>query len=384
MRRFNYYTYVLTAFAMNIYSVQAIENNAAFRLNEKLAQLVTEQKEKAEVIGLGAMIMQKGKVIASGVSGLREKGSGVLLSVNDKWHIGSITKSFTATMLARLVEKGSLNWDTKIKDVFMTDKSIHQKWLDVSIKQLLTHTSGVITNFPESVDDIKPAKGLARMSARNLAVLEILNQPPEFEPGSKFQYSNVGLTIAGVIAEKITNTPWETLIRREVFAPLNIKNGGFGHPQDINKKLEQPRGHRDNFLGFTMISQPDDGLSPIYGPAGTIHMTMNDLLIYANDHLVGEQGSGILLGKSTYKQLHQPLKQNYALGWVIDNKKSWANGPVFWHNGSNGKWFALLVIIPNFDTIIVVTSNHGRVLEAQQSAWEIIKQSTLFLQENEQ
>ncbi len=366
------------------YSNTALANQGSINnsLKTSLAELVSKQRKEADLVGIGAMVMQNGKVIASAVDGERAKSSGVRLTVSDKWHIGSITKSFTATMLARLVERGVLNWQTQISDIFPNAADIDDKWGNVTLEQLLTHTAGTRPNFPWNFVDEYPQEGKERMTNREDTVLDILRKPPETEPGSTFAYSNVGLTIAGVIAEKSTGLPWEVLIEQEIFSPLKLQSGGFGAPQDKKNELGQPRGHRENFFGFTQVSAADDDLPPIYGPAGTIHMTMTDLLTYAKEHLNGEKGQGVLLKKDTYLHLHQPRLNNYAYGWAINNKKPWANGPVIWHNGSNGKWYALLAIIPGLNSVIVVTSNDGNVPDAQKSAWEIIKKISISLPGN--
>lgn len=88
-------------------------------MNKSLSYLVSKHQENLGLVGLGAMIMQDGEILASAVAGERKHRSGVLLTDKDKWHIGSITKSFTATMIARLVERGELTWDTTIGEVYM-------------------------------------------------------------------------------------------------------------------------------------------------------------------------------------------------------------------------------------------------------------------------
>ena len=198
----------------------------------------------------------------------------------------------------------------------------------------MTHTAGVPENFLEDLDDESPAEELVRMQARETAVLDILANAPQSKPGSSFKYSNMGYVIAGVIAEKITKQSWEALIRQEIFAPLNIHTGGFGTPKDSENELEQPRGHRKNFFGFTVTSDSENGL-------------------------------GILLKRQTYQHLHQPLLENYAYGWAIDSNKSWANGSIIWHNGSNGRWYALLALIPGQNNLMIVVSNDRNIPVAQ-------------------
>lgn len=342
-------------------------------MEQLLKQLVNKQRESSGLIGLGAIVVQDGKVIGPMVSGQRRKGSQVALTADDKWHIGSVTKPFTATMIARLVEQGKLNWDATIKEFFSQVDGLHSSWYNVTLEHLLTHTSGAVANFPFLVHFKNPAEGVERMEARESAVINILKKAPKTELGSTFTYSNVGYTIAGVIAEKVTGMPWEELINEEVFIPLQIQSGGFGTPHNSGKELNQPRGHR-SFFGLTIAVDSQGDNTPIIGPAGTIHLSLSDLSLFAIEHLKGLQGKGTLLKPETFQRLHNPSLNDYAYGWIVETSQDSAVGPVIWHNGSNTMWYSLLAIIPNINTVIAFTCNEGIFDVAEQCAWEIIKE----------
>ncbi|PWK53180.1 serine hydrolase domain-containing protein [Pleionea mediterranea] len=338
-----------------------------------LTRLVNVQRESSELIGLGAVIIKSGEIIGPSVSGERKKGSKVSLSEKDQWHIGSVTKSFTATMIARLIERGKLGWSTSVKEVYSDINLIHVEWQNVTLEQLLTHTSGAPSNFSYFDSFKKPIEGIDRFNARERAVLKILGKVPKNAPGTTFMYSNIGYTIAGAMAEKVTGVSWESLIRQEVFTPLKIHSGGFGPPQDKEKKLSQPQGHH-NLFGIKFAAGTQDDNSPIIGPAGSIHLSLEDLALYANEHLLGAKGKGTLLTRKSFQRLHNPIMDNYACGWVDELPKGLTAGSGLWHNGSNNLWYALLVILPDIDTVIAVTSNDGCIENADKCAWKIIEQ----------
>jgi CubicO group peptidase (beta-lactamase class C family) len=341
-------------------------------IKHKLSELVDSQRESTGLIGLGVSIFQSGEVVATAVSGERKKGSKVLLCDKDKWHIGSITKAFTSTMIARLVEKGELSWSTTIKEAFSEGDEVEAAWFDVTLELLLTHTAGVPANFPFLTNFKRPEEGIERMRERESAVIKILQKEPETVPGNVFEYSNVSYTIAGVMAEKKTGMSWEELIRREILTPLEISSGGFGHPQDESGELKQPRGHK-KVLVFTYSSGAEDDNSPIMGPAGTMHMNLSDMVLFGNEHLQGALGNGALLQPETYRRLHQPSLDDYAYGWIVDSTEDLGVGPILWHNGSNTLWYALLVIFPEIDTVIAITCNDGDILDKEQCAWDLVK-----------
>ncbi|MBV1910890.1 MAG: beta-lactamase family protein, partial [Kangiellaceae bacterium] len=101
-----------------IYSVFAVSDSGNRNVQTKLSELVTKLQKDEELVGFGAMVFHQQKLIAETVSGERKIDSGVALSLTDQWHIGSVTKSVTATMIGRLVETGQLNWQTTVADIF--------------------------------------------------------------------------------------------------------------------------------------------------------------------------------------------------------------------------------------------------------------------------
>lgn len=339
---------------------------------DRLPQLVARLRKENKLVGLAAMCMVDGTVVASGVDGERRKGSGIALEIGDRWHIGSITKSVTATLLARLVEAGKIDWSTTVGSCLDNSNAVHTEWRDVTLIEILTHTSGAPPNFPIVVRLQKPTEGRPRLAARRKAVDAILKDPPTRKPGTKFEYSNVGYTIAAVMAEQTTGTVWEELVRKEVFAPLGLKSAEFGPPKSTRGQLDQPRGHQATFLGKIAAGDKDDN-SPIMGPAGSVHMTIEELCLYATEHLRGEQGLGKLLDAETYRVLHTPKRNNYACGWVRMAANQRFSVPMLWHNGSNTMWYALVVFVPERDTVIAVTSNDGDIAKAESAAWEIVE-----------
>lgn len=335
-----------------------------------LAGQITELRKENKLVGLAAMVMVDGKVMATAADGERKFRSGVPVELGDRWHLGSITKSVTATMIARLIDSGQMKWTDTVGERF-PEASLHADWKPVTLQQLLTHTSGSPANFPfwvmASGRDLRPGC----TEERRKAVLDVLAGKPAHPPGETFEYSNVGYTIAGAMAESATGVSWDDLVKREVFEPLELTEAGFGPPRSPSKSLDQPRGHRGN-LSVKMSANDTDDNTPVIGPAGIIHMTLGNLCNYATEHLRGELGAGKLLTAETYKQLHTPRLRNYACGWVLKEPTDEVPHKVYWHNGSNTMWYALVVFIPDKNMVIAVTANDGDIKAAEPAAWKIV------------
>lgn len=341
---------------------------------DKLASLVTDLRKENNLVGLAAMVMVDGQIEAAAAEGERKKGSGVPVEIADRWHIGGIAKSITATMIARLVESGRMNWTDKVGDVF-AEPSVHEDWKSVMLKQLLTDTAGAPRNFALEVRRRRPPLGPQCTEARREAVLEVVAHKPEFSPGSQYAYSNVGHTIAAAMAEKVTGIPWEELVKREVFEPLALMEAGFGPPESPDATLPQPRGHH-TVQGWKISVDDQTDNTTIMAPSGLAHMSLENLCTYAREHLLGQLAMGKLLPAETYQLLHTPERSYYAYGWIKREPSASMPFTVYWHNGSNTMWYALVAFIPEKNMVIAVTSNDGDFEKAEAAAWEIVRAST--------
>lgn len=358
------------------------------------AKLITDLRREKKLVGLAALVTVDGKVVASAVDGERKQDSGVPVELGDQWHLGGITVSMTATMIARLIESderakpgqqtlsgqqtpsdkaavsGQLEWSTTVGECF-PDSPIHDDWKSVTFAELLTHTSGAPPIFGPEIQDKNPAAGPERTRARRDEVLKVLANKPDNPPGEKYAYSNVGTTIAAAMVEQKTGESWEDLVTSEVFAPLDLKSAGFGPPASPDKTLPQPRGHRP-YLGVKVPATDQDDNSTIMGPSGSVRMSLADLSTYASEHLRGHLGQGELLSAETYQHLHTPRLHQYAYGWGKLAPTERTPYTTYWHNGSNTMWYALVVFIPERNMVVAIAANDGDFTTAEEVAWQIV------------
>jgi hypothetical protein len=183
------------------------------------------------------------------------------------------------------------------------------------------------------------------------------------------------------MAEEATGETWSDLVTREVFEPLQLTTAGFGPPKsDVDengiKGITQPQGHTKLF-GWKRPAGEDADNTAIIGPAGIAHMSLEDLCTYATEHLRGDQGQGQLLSAETYQRLHTPNLDDYAYGWVQREARGKFFPPLYWHNGSNTMWYALVVFVPSTNKVIAVTSNDGDIAKAAAAAWKIVTAETV-------
>lgn len=334
---------------------------------------VNTQREKAGAPALSAVSLSKSGqqlVTNEAVSGVLVQGQSSPVTKGLKWHVGSITKSMTATLVARLVERGLIRWDVKLSEAFgdMAPDML-PVYGDVTLSQLMTGRSGLPTNI--STGDLfgHAAGEETPTQRRRIWVNQALKMRPENAPGAGFVYPNNGYVLAGALCEKVTGKPYETLMAEEVFGPLGLTSAGFGPPV-----LGNPQGHRRAVLGGRIlpvgVDSGADNPAPM-GPAGRAHMTLLDLAKFGLAHSEGHQGQrNSYLRQETWQFLHTPPVRtgggnDYAYGWVARADDT------LWHNGSNTYWLAELAFDPRVSKAASACANIagteqavGRVLAA--------------------
>src|SRR5262245_1302028 len=235
-----------------------------------ISSIIGAIRSRHQVPGVVAAIVDHDHVAAIGAAGVREHDQPDRVMISDLFHIGSCTKSMTATMLGTLVEEGKLKWSTTVGEVFPDLAGIMDPgWKAVTVEQLVTHRSGAPA-------DLSPDNLWGRLwnhkgtpTEQRMTLVEgVVRRPPVSTPGTKFLYSNAGFAIAGAMAEKITGQSWEDLMRARLFEPLGMTSAGFGAPGTPGsaQAIDQPRGHRVD--GSAVAPGPGSDNPAAIGPAG--------------------------------------------------------------------------------------------------------------------
>ena len=343
-----------------------------------ISALLLDVRASHGLIGLAGAIVTSDRLVAVGAAGTRAHGSLVPVTIHDKWHLGSITKSMTSTLAAILIEEGTLEWTTTLEATFPDFPDIHPELRPVPLEPILAHRGGFTNEIGQFSTWTQMLTGTDPLPAQRRAfAVEVLGTAPEFPPLQTYHYSNVGYMIAGAALEAVTGQQWETLIRTRLFAPLGMDDTGFGAP-GVRDAMDQPRGHLGQGTGRFAL-EPDDPRADNprgLGPAGTVHATMQDLGRYIAMHLAGEQGRADLLQPETIQRLHTPAEGfTYASGWVVTSRE-WAGGRALAHSGSNLRWYAVVWMAPERDFAVLVATNQGgeTAFEAtDEAAWRLIQ-----------
>ena len=271
------------------------------------------------------------------VDGVRSLGMSTAVTKADAWHIGSDTKSMTATLVGRLFEAGHLRWDMTVSELLSsTFSDIRSEYRQATLIDLLSHHAGLPRDARE--DSITFSVGLKDARAERLAYARlVLTQPSVAAPRTTTNYSNAGYVVVGAMLERVMGASWETLIVEHLFAPLKMRSAGFGPPATpgrIDAPVGHARGHDNKLHPWTTPALAD--LPSVMGPAGLVHVSLNDLLAYLEAHRDRPER---LLTRATWDKLQTPpYGDGYALGWGVDGKGRLS------HEGSNGMWLVSVLV----------------------------------------
>ena len=345
MRRSNYFVSTL-ANCLLVASLAAITNaqtQLPADLTEKIDKVVADTLSRTGVPSASIAIVKDGQIAYVKAYGDARIEPKTPATPAMRYSIGSISKQFTAAAMLLLQEQGKLSLDDKVAK-YIPDLT---RANEVTIRQLLSHTSGYQDYWPQ--DYVMPMM-LQPVTAQKIMDLWA-KKPLDFDPGTKWQYSNTNYVIAGVIIEKVSRLPLLKFLQEKVFTPL-----GMTSVADIDQERlgdTDPIGYMRYALG-PLRSAPKEGKGWLFA-AGELAMPAQDLAKW--DLSIMDQK---LLKPSSYREmgadtsLKNGLATNYGLGVSVNS----AGGRrALSHGGEVSGFTAQNVVYPDDRAAIVVLTN---------------------------
>lgn len=340
-----------------------------------LDAILTPYLSQNNLPALAAAVVRQGRIVAAGAVGTRRVGAKIPVTLNDRFHIGSDTKAFTALLAAMLVEQGKLHWSSTVAEVFPElAAEMDARLRGVTLEQLLSHSSGLPSDNERigALYDASPMRRGDLDEVRYWLVREACKFPLESDPGTRFSYSNLGYITVGAMIERVAGKTWEELIRERIFVPLNLKTAGLWVQASIGK-VDAPLPHVivDGKLKARLAGPSADGVL-VLGPAGLAHMSILDFARWVGWNAGEGKRGPALVRAETLKKLHTPVIEarianappgkpsagKYAMGWGLPNV-DWAVDPLIQHAGSNTMNLAQAWFDPKRDAGFVTATNVG-------------------------
>lgn len=325
-------------------------NLFAVDLSKEIDSLIN----KHNIPSLSVMILKDGKIIEHIFRGVRKVGSAEQVSENDIYHLGSCAKAFTASVIFKLIENNKLSLGDKVLSHI---NSQDNKYADITIGDLLSHTAGIEANITGDTwaklwsFDISPHEG------RDIAVKYFLNSKRKSKAGEKFSYSNLGYVLLGKIIENIEQGTFEEIVKRELFSPLNMNSCVFG-PVGRDGKTKGPWPHQKKQDGYTPINPEkiESDNPPTYHSVGGISCSQKDWAKFVSAiQGVGENKK--FFNKKSRELMLKINKDDYTYGAWGRVKKEWANGDIITHSGSNTLNFSFVAAGVDTKFVFLVNTN---------------------------
>ncbi|HYP30059.1 MAG TPA: serine hydrolase [Blastocatellia bacterium] len=300
--------------------------------DEYLNRLVRDKQFSGAVL-----VARDGKVVLSRGYGMSNLESDVPNRPQTKFRIGSITKQFTATAIMMLQERGKLSTQDSVCKYM---ENCPEAWQPVTIRHLLTHTSGIpsYTSLPEF------RKTMALPLRLDELIGRFKDRPLEFKPGEKFSYNNSGYVLLGHVIEKASGQDYESFLRQNIFEPLKMASTGYDHTSEVLRD----RAYGYMLSGDRLENAPYLDMSLPHA-AGALYSTVEDLYLWDQAHY-----SDKLLSKKSFDEMLAPFRNNYGYGWGVNDQYGLRR---ISHGGGINGFATYIARYPEEKSAIIVLSN---------------------------
>jgi CubicO group peptidase (beta-lactamase class C family) len=281
-----------------------------------------------------ALVAKDGKVLYRAAFGLADETGRRAFTPETPSCLASLSKPFTATLVLMLSDRNRLHLDDPIGHYL---PELPAALGAATLRQVLNHTSG-IPDYSSDLNAERPG-----MSAQDILNLLRKVDRPIFPPGEKYQYSNTGYVLLGLVAEKLYGKALLDVLQERIFSPLGMSHT-FGLPPDRPKPVAAANGY-DDFGGLS-------NAGTYLGGDGGLYSTLDDLLKF--DQALYTQK---LVKRQTLNDAFTPGRvrsgtTTYGLGWNI------TSGSI-WHTGNTAGYRAYMERVPATRLTIILLTNHG-------------------------
>ena len=353
--------FIIILFILSCTGQEAGQDIRSRTRNIDIDSLILAQFNNYDIPAIAVGIFDTDSVVVYAY-GIRNTIDRSPVQTNDRFHIGSCTKAITSFIAARLVEKGLIEWDTRIIDILPDiSGSINPYYTDKTLADILSHRAGIqpftsaieFRGIPDSIINNEKSK------ERQLFSKWVLTKSPSIDEDKKHVYSNAGYSVAATMLEQVSGKTWEILVEEEFFDVFSI-SGFLGHP-DIND-INQPHGHiepvRWGIGDSNELTPIPDSLYynlRFIQPAGDISLSVNDHAVFLMEILKALRNNGSKLKQETYDYMFFEY-DDYSMGWG-----KFKNNIIQYlsHDGSDGTFYCRVLISREKKYGVVVMSNAG-------------------------
>lgn len=310
-------------------------------LPDTVDRYIKAELTRQQIPGMSVAVLRGDSVILARGYGFADVEHHVPATDSTAYTVGSVTKQFTAAAIVLLSQQGRLRLDDPITRYLPEGSAV---WSRVTIRQLLTHTSGIPQDT--TIDE--------RRDYSESELVRSAVRPLEFRPGKLESYSSTGYALLGVIIHRVAGVPWGDFVRDHIFRPLGMRTAG------VNSAMDSLANRAVGYYLVNDTLQKADPVSPSLNSAADccLSLSVRDFAQWATG-----LNHGKVLGRSGLKLSWTPVRLNnggvypYGLGWNLFEQRGYRR------IGHSGAWLgshATIQRYPDFDLTVIVLLNQGQ------------------------
>lgn len=292
------------------------------------------------------LVARDGVPLIDTAYGMASYELGVPNTTRTVFHIASITKQFTAMAILQLRDRGKLNVNDPICDYLA---NCPPAWKPITIRHLLTHSSGIanVSSLPAWDEDLS-----LKHYSRGTFVDLFRDLPLRFAPGEKYEYSNSGYFLLGLIVERVSGSSFGEYLQANIFSPLGMNSSGY----DDNRAVMPGAASGYYSRGSAFITATYVDPSTRLGDTGIVSTT-GDLLRW-DQALYTDR----LVSRRTRDEMFTPYRNGYGYGWEIGTR---FGRKTIAHSGSDGGFSSYILRFPDDRVTVIILGNGDRMSAAK-------------------
>jgi len=337
------------------------------RLETKLVPYIEQVMAAQEIPGLAIGVVLKGKIIFARGFGVKNLDTGEPITPESLFHMASISKTFVATAVMQLVEKGMVSLDDTIVKHIPYFKLADERYKKITVQQMLSHVSGMPDVEDYEWSDPQYDDGALELYVRSLADLELISGP-----GERFAYSNMAYEVLGDLIAKVSGKTFEAYVKENILDPLGMKESNFLRDAVSPKLTTSP--HIRALITEVSSVYP---YNRMHAPSSTLHSSAHEMCYWAIANLNrGVIGETRILKDASYDIMWKKWSDAFGgrsvgLSWFIVDYKG---NPTIQHSGGDVGYSTNLVLLPEKGAAVVVLCNEipGPVRPVTNAALDVI------------
>ncbi|HMH42797.1 MAG TPA: serine hydrolase, partial [Pyrinomonadaceae bacterium] len=337
-------------FGLLAISTTAQTTDPVARLSTELEPKIKEEVQQGRLPGFAIGVVRNGKLVYAKGFGIARLGGDTTITSKSLFHMASVTKTFVATAVMQLVERGKIDLDAPVIRYLPYFKLNDERYRTITIRQMLSHTSGIPDTVNYNWDKPEYDAGALERFVRSIA-----DQKLVFAPGEKFAYSNTAYEMLGDVIAKVSGESFEDYVQHNVLTPLGMKDSTLLVREANPQLLTSPHVMENNEIVVSKVFP----YNRAHSPSSTLYSSIEDMSRWAIANLNrGELDGKRILKGETIDLMWRPVVDAFSMkegiSWFTTEKQ----GHRFvLHSGGDTGFESLVMLAPEDGVGVVAMSN---------------------------